>query len=58
MEEINRYDINRRTSHSEVKRFDEIYPIISAGSFINGEIPKNLNQAFNLADENTFIPSL
>jgi glutamate synthase domain-containing protein 2 len=58
MEAINRYDINRRVSHTEVKRFDEIYPIVEAGSFINGEIPESLAQAYNLADENSFIPSL
>ena len=58
MEELNRYDINRRISHTDVRRFDEIYPIINVGSFINGEIPKNLNQAYNLADINSFIPSL
>ena len=58
MEELNRYDINRRISHTEVKRFDEIYPIIQVGSFINGDIPPNFNQAYNLADVNSFIPSL
>jgi len=58
MEELNRYDINRRISHIEVKRFDEIYPIIQVGSFINGDIPPNLSQAYNLADVNSFIPSL
>ena len=42
----------------EVKGFNEIYPIITAGSFLEGKIPENLNQVFNLADENTFIPTL
>ena len=55
---LNRYDINRRVSHTDVKRFDEIYPIIKIGSFINGDLPNNLVKIYNLADENSFIPSL
>ena len=58
LNELNRYDINRRIDHMNVKRFDEIYPIIKTSSFINGEIPNNLKQAFDLANKNSFIPSL
>ena len=56
--ELNRYDINRRVSHSNVNRYDEIYPIIEKGSFINGKVPENLTQMYNLADKNSFIPSI
>ena len=58
MEALNRYDINRRVSHTEVKRFDEIYPIVKPGSFLEGKIPENLSQIFTLADENSFISSI
>ena len=58
LEELNRYDINRRISHTSVQRFDEIYPIIEKGSFIDGNVPSYLNQIYNLADANSFIPSL
>ena len=58
MKELNRYDINRRISHTEVKRFDEIYPNIEVGAYINGEIPNNLSQAYSIADANSFMPSL
>ncbi len=58
MEDLNRYDINRRVSHTEVKRFDEIYPIVKVGSFLEGKIPENMAQIFTLANENSFIPSL
>jgi len=58
MEELNRYDINRRISHVEVKRFDEIYPEIKIDSFNNGSIPQSINEAYKLANENSFLPML
>ena len=58
LSELNRYDINRRVSHSNVRGFHEIYPIIETGSFLNGNVPENLSQIYNLADKNTFIPSI
>ena len=54
MDGISRYDINRRISQIEVKRFDEIYPIIHPGSFIDGNLPDKLKVEFDLADENSF----
>ena len=36
----------------------EIYPIIGKGAFIDGDIPSSLSQIYNLADENSFNPSL
>ena len=42
IEELTRYDMNRRISEMSVKRFDEIYPTIKTGAFVNGEVPKNL----------------
>ena len=53
---LSRYDINRRINAMEVKRFDEIYNPIKAGSFINGEIPKNLKKEFAMASESSFNP--
>ena len=57
IEELTRYDMNRRISQMSVKRFDEIYPIISPGSFLNGEIPEYLINDFILSNENQFMPS-
>ena len=57
MDGISRYDINRRISQIDVKRFDEIYPIVDSGAFINGNIPERFKVEFNLANENTFKPS-
>jgi len=54
MDGISRYDINRRISQIEVKRFDEIYPIIHPGSFIDGNLPDKLKVEFDLANENSF----
>ena len=55
--DLTRYDMNRRISQMSVKRFDEIYPIISTGSFLNGDIPENLINDFTLSSENHFMPS-
>ena len=57
IEGLTRYDINRRISQMSVRRFDEIYPIIDAGSFLNGNIPENLINDFTLSSENQFMPS-
>jgi len=54
--EISRYDMNRRISQMSVKRFDEIYPMVKEGSFLNEEIPENLINDYNLASEKSFIP--
>jgi hypothetical protein len=53
---LSRYDINRRINAMEVKRFDEIYNPIKAGSFINGEIPENIKEEFTMASESSFNP--
>ena len=57
IEGLTRYDINRRISQMSVRRFDEIYPIIDVGSFLNGNIPENLINDFTLSSENQFMPS-
>ena len=54
LENITRYDLNRRINQMEVKRFDEIYPDIEAGAFINGKIPNNLINEFTLANDESF----
>ena len=57
LNEISRYDINKRISQMDVKRFDEIYPNVTAGAFLSGDIPENLINEFTLANEATFLPS-
>ena len=53
---LSRYDINRRINAMEVKRFDEIYNPIKAGSFIEGKVPENLKKEFEMASESSFNP--
>ena len=58
IEELTRYDMNRRIGQMSVKRFDEIYPIIKTSAFINGEIPEILINDYKLSSETSFIPSI
>jgi len=57
IDEVTRYDMNRRINQMSVRRFDEIYPIVSKGDFINGKIPENLINDYALATETNFIPT-
>ena len=57
IEDLTRYDMNRRISPMSVKRFDEIYPIVLPGSFLDGNIPQNLINDFTLSSEYQFLPS-
>ena len=57
IEDLTRYDMNRRISQMDVKRFDEIYPIIIPGAFLDGNIPQNLINDFTLSSEYRFLPS-
>ena len=51
---IKRQDIFRRINYLEIKRFDEIYPNINTGDFLNNKIPENLNFDFEKSDSNKF----
>ena len=55
LNKLTRSDINKRISEIEVKRFDEIYPEIKEGAFLNGDIPQKLIHEFTIADENKFL---
>ena len=57
IEELTRYDMNRRISQMGVRRFDEIYPLVGIGDFNNNKIPEALKNDFNLATADSFIPS-
>ena len=52
---INRTHIFRRVSSTEIKTYDEIYPMIDTGAFLEGNIPKAYLQDFNIANINSFI---
>jgi glutamate synthase domain-containing protein 2 len=57
IEELTRYDMNRRISQMGVRRFDEIYPLVDIGDFNNDKIPEALKNDFNLARTDSFKPS-
>jgi glutamate synthase domain-containing protein 2 len=55
--ELHRSHINRRVSQTQVKRFDEIYPIPVAGSFLSETPPENYAQALQEASSDSFAPN-
>lgn len=54
--QLNRTHIFRRTSQTEIHRYDEIYPSIKPGSFLTGDIPARYRQEMQEASPNTFMP--
>ena len=48
---LQRSDIFRRINYSEIKRFNETYPDIPKGAFLENNIPQNLKIDF----DNSFI---
>jgi len=52
---LDRKHIFRRISPTEIKTYNEIYPVINKGAFIDGDIPKEYLEDFNRANINSFI---
>ena len=52
---LNRNHIFRRISPTKIKTYNEIYPIIHPGAFLDGDIPKAYLEDFNIANINSFI---
>lgn len=56
--ELNRSHIYRRVSQESVKRFDQIYPIVRNGSFLNDNIPEHYALEVQEADPHSFMPKI
>ncbi|WP_408641204.1 glutamate synthase-related protein [Salinimonas marina] len=54
---LNRTQIFRRISQWEVKRYDEIFPLIKRGSLLGEELPEALRLHFLEANADSFMPS-
>lgn len=54
--ELNRSHIYRRVSQEEVKRFDQIYPLVSDGSFIAGQVPERYKLELQESSASSFMP--
>lgn len=55
-EDFNRSHINRRISQAEVKRYDQIFPYVMPGIFLDGPIPENFEKAISEASAESFAP--
>ena len=55
--ELNRTHINRRIDQHDIRRYDEIFPYVTAGALRQGEaIPEPLKVPFTEADSERFMP--
>jgi glutamate synthase domain-containing protein 2 len=57
-EELNRSHIYRRVNQEKVKRFDEIFPIVSPAAFLRDEIPQHYARDIAEADPCSFMPKV
>jgi len=56
--ELNRSHIYRRVSQEEVKRFDQIYPLVSDGSFNTGHVPERYQLELQESSASSFMPRI
>ena len=54
---LNRTHIFRRISQWEVKRYDEIFPLIKRGSLLDDDLPEALRLHYMEASADSFMPS-
>lgn len=54
--EVNRTHIFRRVSQQEVKRYDQIFPLMAAKCFVTEDIPKRYEIEYAEASSKTFKP--
>ena len=57
VEDIRRSFINRRINRIEVKTYEELYPTVEAGSFINGHVPLKYKRVLERVTPNSFVMS-
>ena len=53
-EQVKRQHIRRRVSPTEVRRFDQIYPIVEMGSMPGGKVPERYARPVEVADPDHF----
>lgn len=56
--ELNRSHIYRRVSQEEVKRFDQIYPLVSDGCFNTGHVPERYQLELQESSASSFMPRI
>lgn len=56
-EHLNRSHIFRRISQTEVKRYDEIYPVLKEGCLLTDDYPQWLEQEMQESSEQCFMPN-
>lgn len=54
---LNRTHIFRRINQSEVKRYDEIFPLVKRASLLEDDVPESLRLHFMEASADSFMPS-
>jgi glutamate synthase domain-containing protein 2 len=54
--QLDRTHIFRRISHSEIRRYDEIFPYAEAGCLLSDRIPARFDQAMLEASSSSFMP--
>ncbi|MDM7860845.1 FMN-binding glutamate synthase family protein [Alteromonas sp. ASW11-36] len=55
-DQLNRAHIFRRVNQETVKRYDQIYPIIGHGAFLQGMVPEHYRLDVEEASANSFVP--
>ena len=56
-EELTRSHICRRTSSTEIRHLDEVYPNLEAGCMLNGGVPEMYRRDFDVAAIDSFLPT-
>jgi glutamate synthase domain-containing protein 2 len=51
---LNRHQISRRVFMNEVKTFEEIYPSVPLGAFLNGHLPERYQKSIDAASADKF----
>jgi len=55
-EQIRRIHVNQRVDQHIIMRYDEVFPEVVKGCFINGDIPKRYQRPFAEAVAESFVP--
>ncbi len=55
---FNRSHIQRRVTAMEIKRYDEVFPYVEVGSFLEGEVPQRFQQAMTESCSSSFQPNV
>ncbi|MFC4701639.1 FMN-binding glutamate synthase family protein [Glaciecola siphonariae] len=56
--EVNRTHIFRRVSQEQVKRYDQVFPMVESGSFLKGDIPERYQLDVAESSAHSFMPNV